>query len=578
MGLKMKAFIKTPKGIAAISIIAVITLTVSLIWISGNKKETTTYRETSVQHGDLVVGITQDGSVDIGTIEQVFELDMSALQRANTGSSDSESSNTSNNPVTMGVNAMDGGMVGSMGGNMSNNLTMFDQIFGMANQNSSSGTESSSDLKVSEVCASVGQIVQEGDVLYRLKGESVEELKEYLQSNVNKAKADLDAVNAAQVLSKKTAQYTYDTSIAYGSYASTECKTSIQELNTMVETAEADLAKAEKLLAEYEAQLAQTASDYEEALQVQKNCEWSRDNTNKWDKTYDYVTYFQMAQTAKESAESLEQKKEQLESSLTQAQKNVDTCKDTLNAAKRSLAEGTLSAEETKELRGLAYSTAQETYDVAMGYLAEDAAKQEETYASAQEKWNQFSSHISDNAVCAKYNGVITSVDLEVGDTIDTDDVLVTLYNLDEVSMTVSVEEENMTDISEGTQANISFTAYPDHIFEAQVTEISDAVTDTSGNVTYDVTVTLKGDVSGLFQGMTGEITFITKEIQEVLYVSNRAVIREGTKSYVKIKDANGRIKKQEITTGFSDGVNVEIIEGLSEGEIVLIESKVNES
>ena len=34
----------------------------------------------------------------------------------------------------------------------------------------------------------------------------------------------------------------------------------------------------------------------------------------------------------------------------------------------------------------------------------------------------------------------------------------------------------------------------------------------------------------------------------------------------------------KEVTTGFSDGVNVEIIEGLSEGDVVLIESKVSES
>ena len=61
-------------------------------------------------------------------------------------------------------------------------------------------------------------------------------------------------------------------------------------------------------------------------------------------------------------------------------------------------------------------------------------------------------------------------------------------------------------------------------------------------------------------------------------YVSNRAIIRENGKSYVKKKEADGSISKQEVTTGFSDGVNVEIKEGLSEGDTVLIESKVSDS
>ena len=73
-------------------------------------------------------------------------------------------------------------------------------------------------------------------------------------------------------------------------------------------------------------------------------------------------------------------------------------------------------------------------------------------------------------------------------------------------------------------------------------------------------------------------MTFITKETETVVYVSNRAVSRENGKSYVKKKEADGSITRQEIITGFSDGVNVEIKEGLSEGDTVLIESKVSDS
>ena len=81
--------------------------------------------------------------------------------------------------------------------------------------------------------------------------------------------------------------------------------------------------------------------------------------------------------------------------------------------------------------------------------------------------------------------------------------------------------------------------------------------------------------MSKLFQGMTGDITFVTKQSEETLYIYRRAVITENEKSYVKVRDEEGNTVKKEISTGFSDGIYIQVVEGLSEGDIVLIESRV---
>lgn len=90
------------------------------------------------------------------------------------------------------------------------------------------------------------------------------------------------------------------------------------------------------------------------------------------------------------------------------------------------------------------------------------------------------------------------------------------------------------------------------------------------------MTVTLEGDVSELFQGMTGDITFVTKQSEETLYIYKRAVITEEGKSYVKVRDEEGNAVKKEITAGFTDGTYIQVVEGLSEGDIVLIESRAD--
>ena len=544
-----------------VGVSGIVCITISML-AGCAKEQDVVYRETKVEYGSLVVGKTESGAVDIGTVEQVFEMDLSALQRV-------EISGNNTGAGMSGAN-----MPGGTGGGMD----MFSQMLSMAGANTPTTESSNVDLIIEEVCVTVGEQVEAGDVLYILQQDGVNALAEELESNVTKAKADLEAVIADQTLSKTNAEYTYEINVAYGEFAEMERASTITALQDAVNEKTEALAEAKEALSKYKSQLEQAKVDYDKAYAAQKNAEWARDNTNKDDSLYYYTESALDAITTKQLADSLEQEKEQLESKVEQAQENITLCEKQLAQAQRALEEGILSAQETYELRMLAYETAQETYDVTLAYLEDDLKTQQEIYDGASEKWEEFSGHIEGNTIVAQHGGVITSVGLEVGDSLNTGTSVVTLYDAEEVSMTVSLEEEDMTDIAVGSLANISFIAYPDTIYQAVVSDISDATTDSSGNVTYEVTAIIEGNTEGLFQGMTGDITFITKEVKEVTYVSNRAIVREGKSSYVKVKDENGKIRSVEVTTGFSDGVNVEIIDGLNVGDVVLIESKVGES
>lgn len=208
-----------------------------------------------------------------------------------------------------------------------------------------------------------------------------------------------------------------------------------------------------------------------------------------------------------------------------------------------------------------------------------EAQVAQEDYDDAVEKLNEFDAVLGEQTVNSEYNGVVTEISLAEGDTVDTGTALVVLSDYDEVTVTVSLEEADLENVSEGDTVNVSIDAYPDDEFSGTVDEIGDASYDSSSGTTYaDVTVKLSGDTSKLYDGMTAELTFITKETETVTYVSNRAVYRENGKSYVHMRDENGNVVSVEVVTGFSDGSYVEIIEELSEGDTVLIESGVSDS
>lgn len=568
--------------IASACALLIVLLLIVAIVASSNRGDDYVYKESKVQYGVLTVGVTESGTVDIGTIEQSFDLDMSALKRVETSSSSSSSGfGSSGMGSSGGMAGFGGGMApsGAMGATSGNggqpggSMNMFSQMLGGGSNLVGSGDDSS--LVVKEVLVSVGQTVSEGDALFTLEGESVSKLEQELQSNVEKAKADLDAVYADQNLSKGTAKSTYEISLAYGDYAQSEYDFTIRSLQDSVNSSKATLDKTTNTLAEYQARLADITESYDDAVIALDNFEYALEHSDPLD-VYGFIEKHQLVKQGKQQVQSLEQQKEQLEKNVEQAEQNVKTATQNYEKAKRNLDQGLLSAKETLALRQLAYRTAQETYDITLAYLEEDTKTQEEIYAETKEKWDEFSSYIGDNNVLSGYSGVITSVELKEGDSISTGTALITLYDLEDVTMTVSVYEEDMTDIAKGSLANISLTAYPNEMLTAKVSEISDASTDSKGNVIYDVTVTIEGDTSGLFQGMTGDITFVTEQSEETLYVLKRAVITDKNKSYVKVKEADGDIVKKQVTTGFSDGRYIQIVEGLMEGDTVLIESKVS--
>ena len=532
-------------------------------------REEIQYKEKTVVKGVMQSGVTERGSVDIGTIEQSFELDMSALQRVSSSGSSSSSKSQSGG----GVGGF-GGSSGQMGGAMN----MFGQTMNLSGGNTFTQSDDSSSLTVEEVCVSVGQEVKAGDVLYILEEGSVQELKETLESDVDKAKADLDKLYADQKASRQSAQSTYDESISYGSYMQTEYNQTVSELEETVTQAKETLKQAKESLAEYQALYDETKVAYDEASQILTRAEWSRDNTDKESHVGDYVNAFQSAQQAQSTVSQLEQKLNQLSSRIESAESTVQRAQKSLNQAQRRLEQGKLEANETLQLRKLAYETAQETYDITIAYLEANAKEQEETYASAKEKWDSFASYIDGYNICSLYDGTVTSVELKAGDTVGTNTLLVKVNNQENVTMTVSVTEKDMDGIAVGTKANIVLSAFPEEVFEAVVTEVSEAQSGNNGSVYYEVTATLRGELDKLYQSMTGEITFVTGETQEeVLYVSKRAVTTDGEKSKVKVRQSDGSVVEKVVVTGFTDGVNIEIKEGLSEGEIVLIESRVKE-
>jgi len=456
---------------------------------------------------------------------------------------------------------------------------MFSQMFALANGDTNTATTTSENSMVVEsVLVSVGERIEEGDPLLTLTSESVEAIRSQLSEDVGTAEIDLNELKTEQVSTRLAAKQTYDSNIAYGKYATTEYNLTLKKLNDAVDNAQDsyDLAQEELALLNEELEVAQT--DYADAILALDAATYNVNSVDKYNNTYWYVQYENIRDEAESTLEKFESDVEKKQENVDNAETNLILQKNMLQKANREVDSGLLTAKETYALRLLAYNNAVEAHDVAIAYLEKNLESVESTYQDVVDKIDELDNYIVNQNILSEYSGVITEVALSEGDELSVDSAIISLYDDAAVTMTATVSEDDIEDIVVGNAANIVLTAYEDDIFQGEVSEISDATyNSTTGVNEYSVTVTMQGDVSGLYQGMTGDVTFITKEIKEVMYVSNRAIFRSGTDSYVKVIDESGDIVEKKITTGFSDGINAEILEGLSEGDVVLIESKVND-
>lgn len=171
----------------------------------------------------------------------------------------------------------------------------------------------------------------------------------------------------------------------------------------------------------------------------------------------------------------------------------------------------------------------------------------------------------------AESDGVILAINYSSGATTVPEQAVVAIGKEDKVVAEILVSQEDITKIEEGQEVRISVSAFIDAKFTGKVKSLN-LKPNTQGNSTnYSVAVEIDKNDYRLLDGMTVSAQFIVKEVKDVIMLSNKAITLKDGKQIVNLKQEDGTRKEVEITTGFSDGKNTEILSGLSEGDTVVV-------
>ena len=138
-----------------------------------------------------------------------------------------------------------------------------------------------------------------------------------------------------------------------------------------------------------------------------------------------------------------------------------------------------------------------------------------------------------------------------------------------------TVDEIDVGKLAVGMQARIKVGALPTDVVTGKVQRIAPQAQQKEGATLFDVEIELdRNQTITLRAGYSANADVIIREKKDVLVLPERLVTFEdgGKKTFVEIPagDPKGEPKKVEVKTGVSDGLNVEIVSGLSKGAKVV--------
>ncbi|GEL96808.1 hypothetical protein CTE05_03550 [Cellulomonas terrae] len=185
---------------------------------------------------------------------------------------------------------------------------------------------------------------------------------------------------------------------------------------------------------------------------------------------------------------------------------------------------------------------------------------------------------MDDATLTAPVAGLLTAVNLEVGDAVGGGDgptadaeAPFTIVGTDAWEVVVTVSDADVALIEVGDQAEVTLDEATEPVF-GTVSEIGLLSTGDTGVAAYPVTVAITGDQDGLHDGVAAEVELVYERRTDVLTVPSLAVTtaEDGTTT-VQQTGEDGELVDVPVTTGETSGNVTEIVDGLAEGDEVVL-------
>jgi HlyD family secretion protein len=200
-----------------------------------------------------------------------------------------------------------------------------------------------------------------------------------------------------------------------------------------------------------------------------------------------------------------------------------------------------------------------------------------------QDLEQQQTERVQNSQVTAPISGtvVLPSKPSGIGDDISQGTVLGTVVDYSSMKVVIPVDELDVAKVKIGQKAKITADALPGVSIDGEVTNVASHGVSQSGVATFDISIAIK-PVEGLKVGMTVNADVLVESRKNTLFVPIEAVQQQGGRSVVRViekrTDGIQDARPIQVKTGVYDSSRMEILEGLKEGQEIMIQGGMRNS
>lgn len=228
------------------------------------------------------------------------------------------------------------------------------------------------------------------------------------------------------------------------------------------------------------------------------------------------------------------------------------------------------------ELKRIAMENSERNYEVAkQSYsTAQNSSTKldEASIAQAKAAMEKSQKNLEDAALKSPVEGTVLALNYKIGETVSSNSDFVVISDGGGLGVKAQVLEMDIKDVFFDQEVEVEFESVPSKVFTGSVTFVESLpVNDSNGVVAYNVDIILDKPDENIKSGTSCVVTFIVAQKKDVLIIPNEAVKVVNSKQVVEVKDKQGNISAKQIKTGFTDGTNVEVVNGLEPNDVVII-------
>jgi multidrug efflux pump subunit AcrA (membrane-fusion protein) len=146
-------------------------------------------------------------------------------------------------------------------------------------------------------------------------------------------------------------------------------------------------------------------------------------------------------------------------------------------------------------------------------------------------------------------------------------------------SIVANASESDVAQLDRGQSLDLSFPGLPGQAASGTIVDIASTPTVNKDNqVTYPVRLDVASPPTALKLGMTAQATLSVAEAKDVLVAPRRAVRTVGGQTLVDKLGSDGQVQAVPVQVGRSYGLNVELLGGVQEGDVVAIYDPITAS